>query len=382
MVHYTADNLVRAISQLPRNEHYNYVNPKTKGLISIEDVHLPAGPILIRRWDPSKGGTKSKAKIESISTEMIWRVANAISEGEPLNFDRVLGGSYNTRSVLECLLAATPEFYYCYPGRIMEIAGHSTIEHGHKHLIWLPNEPHRLGALFEKKVQNMAISEIPMQTVVYDNLEIPVSLAKEAKLDIEVVRRHTQIQIALYIIGLQLGYRTWIAQNDKGIMYKDKPLLEQPGIISSLVRDENVISAFPDAEQSARFIDCIWFQNHRFMPAVMEVEHTTGVTSGLTRMKGLQDNIPSLNTRYVIVAPDDDRQKVVDEANRQLFLSLDTRYFSYSAVEELYYICTHRNLHGVNQDFLDCYMEPVVNRSKQIINYGTININDNSKNFS
>jgi type II restriction enzyme len=213
-----------------------------------------------------------------------------------------------------------------------------------------------------------------MQSVVYDQLEIPTSLASGTGLDIEVIRRHTQIQIALYIIGLQLGYRTWIAQNDKGILYKDKPLLEQPGIISSLVRDENVISAFPNAEQSARFIDCIWFQNHRFMPAVMEVEHTTGVTSGLTRMKGLQDNIPSLNTRYVIVAPDDDRQKVVDEANRQQFLSLDTRYFSYSAVEELYYICTHRNLHGVNQDFLDCYMEPVVNHTNNIVNYGTVNI--------
>ncbi len=381
MVRYTAYNLVRAISQLSRNEHYNYVNPRTKGLISIEDVHLPAGPISIRRWDPSKGETKSTAKVESISTEMIWRVANAISEGEPINFDRVLGGSYNTRSVLESLLAATPEFYYCYPGRIMDIDGHSTIEHGHKHLVWLPNEPHQLGALFEKKVQNMAISEIPMQSVIYDQLEIPASLASSTGLDIEVVRRHTQIQIALYIIGLQLGYRTWIAQNDKGILYKDKPLLEQPGIISSLIRDENVISAFPDAEPSARFIDCIWFQNHRYMPAVMEVEHTTGVTSGLTRMKGLQDNIPSFKTRYVIVAPDDDRQKVVDEANRAQFLSLDTRYFSYSAVEELYYICTHRNLHGVTQDFLDCYMEPVVKKTSNLVNYGTVNIIDNSKNF-
>lgn len=373
MVRYTAYNLVRAISQLPRNQHYNYVNPKTKGLISIENVHMPAGPITIRRWDPSKGENRNSAKDISISTEMIWRVANAISEGEPINIDRVLGASYNTRSVLESLLAATPEFYYCYPGRIMDIDRHSTIEQGHKHLVWLPNEPHSIGALFEKKVQNMAISEIPMQTVVYDNLEIPVSLASEAKLDIEVVRRHTQIQIALYIIGAQLGFRTWIAQNDKGILYKDKPLLEQPGIIASL-KDENVISAFPNAEPSARFIDCIWFQNHRYMPAVMEVEHTTGVTSGLTRMKGLQDYIPSFNTRYVIVASDDDRQKVIDEANKPQFLSLDTRYFSYSAVEELYYICTHRNLHGVTQDFLDCYMEPVVAHSNQIVNYGTVNI--------
>lgn len=360
MEHYTAYNLVRAINQLPRNVHYNYVNPRTHGLISIENVHLPAGPILIRRWDPSKGGSKITAKIESISSEMIWRVANAISEGEPINIDRILGASYNTRSVLESLLSFTPEFYYCYPGRIMDIDGKSTIERGHKHLIWLPKEPHRLGAQMEKDVRNMAISEIPFQSVTYDNLVLPDNILNDTDLDIEVVRRHTQIQIALYIIGAQLGYKTWIAQNDKGIIYKDKPLIEQPGIISSLAHEENVISAFPNAEPSARFIDCIWFQNHRYMPAVMEVEHTTGVTSGLTRMKGLQDNIPALQTRYVIVAPDDDRQKVIDEANRPQFLSLDTRYFSYSAVEELYYICTHRNLHGVNQEFLDCYMEKAV----------------------
>lgn len=143
---------------------------------------------------------------------------------------------------------------------------------------------------------------------------------------------------------------------------REKMGLKKPihgySIISSL-NDESIISAFPGAEPAAKFIDCIWFQNHRFMPAVMEVEHTTGVTSGLTRMKGLQDALPALNTRYVIVAPDDDREKVVDEVNRQQFLSLDARYFPYSAVEELFYICTHRGLHGVNQEFLDCYMEKV-----------------------
>lgn len=353
----TAYNIIRAISQLPKNKNFNYINPTTQGLIHIENVILPAGPIQFRRWNPAKGETYTSASVSSISSEMIWRVANAVNVGEPINFDRVLGGSYNTRSVLETLIALTPEFYYCYPGRIKDIDGHSTIEHGHKHLVWLPDEPHPNGVLLEKKMQNMAVSEIPMQSVVYDNLVLPDSMVVGGNMDIEVVRRHTQIQIALYLIGLQLGYRTWIAQNDKGIMYKDKPLLMQPGIIPNL-GNENIISAF-DAEPSARFIDCIWFQNGRHMPAVMEVEHTTGITSGLTRMKGLQDCLPDFLTRYVIVASDDDREKVIHEASKEQFRSLDTRFFSYSSVEELYYICSHRNLHGITQDFLDCYMERV-----------------------
>lgn len=76
-------------------------------------------------------------------------------------------------------------------------------------------------------------------------------------------------------------------------------------------------------------------------------------------MKGLRDTMPEFNTRYVIVAPDDDRDKVIDEVNRPQFLSLDACYFPYSSGEELYYICTHRNLHGITQDFLDCYMEKI-----------------------
>lgn len=84
----------------------------------------------------------------------------------------------------------------------------------------MPDTPHEAGILEELEVPNMAVSEIPLQSVTYDNLILPESMTN-GPLDIDVVRRHTQIQIALYLIGLQLGFRTWIAQNDKGIIYKD-----------------------------------------------------------------------------------------------------------------------------------------------------------------
>ena len=358
----TAYNIVNAINGLPRNRDYNYVNPDNHGKIRIVNVCLPEGPIIIRRWDPTSNRattprTFSQASDISMSSEMIWRFANALSCMEPVNLDRLFAGSYNTRSVLESLMAHTPEFYFCYPGRIMDKGGQTSIETGHKHLIWTPDNPHQNAVLVKKEVQNMAISEIPSKQVIYDDIIVPESLTN-GPLDIEVVRRHTQIQIALYIIGLQLGYRTWIAQNDMGIQYKGQPLICQPNIISSLTDDENVVSRFR-AESEAKLIDCIWFKNGRFMPAVMEVEHTTGVTSGLTRMKGLYDMMPDYRTRYVIVAPDDDRDMVIEKINRPQFKELDARYFAYSSVEELYYICTHRNLHGVNQEFLDCYMEKV-----------------------
>jgi len=353
----TGYNLTTFINQLPKNRTYNYINPKNKGVIRIVDVKLPDGPIFIKRWIPSKGENENSAKTEPISKEMIWRVANAFSENSPINIDRILGASYNTRSVLETLIAHTPEFYYCYPGRIKDIAGNTEVEHGHKHLLWKPSEPHANGVLVEADTE-VAISEIPMASAVYDALYVPDTII-EGGLTIEIARRHTQIQIALYLIGLQLGFRTWIAQNDKGIKYNNVPLVEHDGIVKEL-NAENLVAPYQGAVDAGLFIDCIWFKNGRLMPAVLEVEHTTGVTSGLTRMLNFSQKIPPIKTRYVIVAPDEDREHVVQEANKEIFRELDARYFPYSAVEELFAICQKRHLHGVTEEFLDCYMEKVV----------------------
>ena len=63
MAKVTAYNLVRAINNLPKNVNYNYINPSTKGLIRIENVILPAGPIMIRRWNPNKGESWNSANV-------------------------------------------------------------------------------------------------------------------------------------------------------------------------------------------------------------------------------------------------------------------------------------------------------------------------------
>ena len=156
----SASNLVSFINQLDKNNTYNYINPKTKGLIKIDGVDLPEGPVRIKRWNPSLGQSEAGQKVESISGEMIWRIANAFNPNQPINIDRILGGSYNTRSVFESLLAHTPQFYFCYPGRIENNGEHTKIKHGHKHLIWNPDNPHPNGIL-QKMETDIVISEIP-----------------------------------------------------------------------------------------------------------------------------------------------------------------------------------------------------------------------------
>lgn len=293
-----------------------------------------------------------------MSVAMLWRVANGMEPRIPINFDRLLGASYNTRSALEALLAHTPQFWWCLPGRIELVNSSSTIKRGHKHLIWLPDEPHANG-MSQQHTTELVVSELPSNSVVYEALSD--SVRPVAGMDIEIERRHLQIQVALIMIGQQLGYRTWIARNDRGFKYGDKKVGELDGVIMRL-ENEQLLLAYEKAITAALQIDCIWFRNSHFMPAVIEVEHSTGVTSGLTRMKNLQLQIPHLQTRWVIAAPDEDRDKVFREANKPDFLSLNTRFFPYSAADELFSLVQRRRLnkYAIQDGFLDCFFEPCV----------------------
>lgn len=355
----TPENIVKIINNLPKYQWFDYIGEHSKTKIQVVAARLPEGPIVIKRYDVSKGQTANDAKEANISGNMLWRVANAIRPGVPVNIDRVLGASYNTRSALETLLAHTPEFYWCLPGRIELVDSTSQIKRGHKHLVWVPDMPHRNG-IAEKYDTDVTISEIPTSTAIYEAVSLP-DTPLDNSVDIEVRRRHLQIQIALVIIGRHFGFRTWVARNDQGLTYGDKKVGELEGVIHRL-EDEKLLQSYSDAVHAALLVDCIWFQGDRFMPAVMEVEHSTGVTSGLSRMKNVQDCIPPFPTRWIIVAPDEDRDKVYREANKPQFKSLDTRYMPYSAVDELYSLLQRRNVtpEMLHDKFLDCYLERVL----------------------
>ena len=357
----TAQNIVKAINALPKTEWFEYINPNTRTQVQVGKVSLPEGPIGVLRRNPKTGEVKEL----SISTEMIWRVANAITPKTPINIDRVLGASYNSRSTLEALLALTGEFYWCLPGRIEVVGGREEIQRGHKHLIWMPDTPHPIGVMSQHVMSNeLAISEIPAQAIVYDSLIIEPD---RQTIDLDIQRRHILIQVLLAEIGHFLGFRTWIARNDRGHIYHGKPIAEIAGVVSEL-RDEKVLQAYGDAVGAALLIDCIWFKNGRLMPAVIEVEHSTGVTSGLTRMRKFQDLAPALEgIRWVIAAPDEDREEVFRKSSSIQFQSLNTKFFPYSAIEELYSLCLRRGLssNSINEGFLDCYMEQVPSMAGQ-----------------
>ncbi len=360
----TAKDIVRSINALPKGQRFNYINAKNHNAIEIVDITMPEGPIRIRRHD-TKTGLSSEA---TMSSSMIWRVANAIYPDHPFMVDRILGASFNTRSVLESLMAHTPEFFVTSPGRIEKQGTTEKIKKGHKHLIWFGKngKKHDLGTI-ETLDTGLVISEIPTREVIYDSLDIDVDLIKaqskykgKAKLEEEVeqYRRHAQIQIAITKIGENLGFQTYIASNDQGILHDGKPLAEHSGVIGSL-RDVPLLSPFPEIAKAGKLIDCIWFgTSGKKMPAVIEIEHSTGVTSGLTRMKSYKEVLPDINTRYVIAAPDEIREEVLRKASDLQFSDMNLYFFPYSSVEELYSFCT-RGLIGITDAFIENFMERI-----------------------
>ncbi len=347
---FTAGDICRAISALDRNRLYGYINEKNHGEIKIISVTPPEGPITICRRTIGKPWGKP----EKMSSQMIWRIANALNSGMPINVDRVLGGSYNTRSVLETLLAHTPEIYTCLPGRIENIGGKVSVKRGHKHILFDPVHPHRLGeTAFRDLGENCIISETPTAETIYD--VAPPSTRRDMPPD--VARRHSQIQVALAEIGRALALRTWVAVEDHGIVHDGRNILQYPYIVKRL-ESERTLAAFPEAVGVARHIDCIQFNGG--LPFVFEVEHTTGVTSGLTRMLHFHEQAPHIATSFVVVAPDEDRTLVMARSNHAQFQEINPLFLPYSNVEELYSFVKRRSgrIRGVDKKFLFNFMEP------------------------
>lgn len=352
----TAEEIIEAIDALPKDRTYSYVNQKNHGLIRITSVDLPRGPVRIKRWDPGKGKSESDVREESISYNLILRLANSLYDGEPVNLDRTLGGSYNTRSVLEALLVHTPQFYQCYPGRIQIDGEKIDYKDGQKHIVWVPRSPHSNGYMAAPYTDVEVISEIPPRQASYRGIELRTTHG-EMSIEDECLNRCAQMKIASYYIGKHLDYHTWISQEDHRISYCGRPIESYNKVVKSLASCP-AIKTCNGAEGPGNLIDCMWLTPVG-IPAVMEVEQSGDVRQKLARMLDFSNRNKFPDTRYVIIAPDSARNTIKRESNRDVFSSLETKFFPYSAVEELYDLCQRRNIRGVGAELVDCFMEEI-----------------------
>ena len=109
-----------------------------------------------------------------------------------------------------------------------------------------------------------------------------VKFEKAALRQRETDRTHTEIQGWVRDLGRALGYRVWIASNDRGRQHEGARLSE--GCLEHLPPS---LANGPGAE-SIRLIDVLWLEGDTDrVAAAFEVEHSTTIYSGVVRMLDL-----------------------------------------------------------------------------------------------
>jgi hypothetical protein len=141
---------------------------------------------------------------------------------------------------------------------------------------------------------------------------------------------HTQVQWLLAKIGRQLGYRVWIASNDRSRHWEGESL----SMLS--IRRFPSLGLHPGSERLVSLIDVVWLKGANEVAAAFEVEHTSSIYSGLLRMADLTALSPNLSFPLYIVAPRERLEKVRRELSRPTLQALRLHrrcgYFSSEAL--------------------------------------------------
>jgi type II restriction enzyme len=138
---------------------------------------------------------------------------------------------------------------------------------------------------------------------------------------------HHQMQGWLRDLGLALGFRIWIAANDRQRAYGGGRLAE--GCLEALPAPLDTCAG----GDSIRLIDVLWIDPDDRVAAAFEVEHTTSIYSGIVRLLDLALGGADVSQALFLVAPDDREDDVRAQLSRPAFRSisrLNVRYLRYS----------------------------------------------------
>lgn len=190
-------------------------------------------------------------------------------------------------------------------------------------------------------------AKIGLVTVPDSEAAVPAADSADAESSKEPTA-HTEIQGLLLQLGSEMGFDVWVARNDRNRSWNGVKFAELPRMKADLPLQ------FDDAtNRTIELIDVLWIQGNAIR-AAFEIESTTSIYSGLLRMGDLIAMQPNINIPLYLVAPDERRDKVMEEVNRPTFRRLDPplaevcSYISFSSLKA-----------GVNQaqGFLK-YMKP------------------------
>lgn len=354
-----AADLIQRVEVLRlRNRPVRYINQQNEGLIRIDAITPPEGPVRVMRWNPKKGQTEESATPASISRGMLRRVAAAIEPCVPFSVDRVLGASYNVRSVLESLLAHTADFYICHPGRIEIDGGDARILAGHKHLIHVPSKPHEVGttATFETSA---VVYESPGSFHIYESLLPQTGYRVRSK--VTKLRLDSLIAVNLSVVGSRIGAQVHCRSEYASLAFNGQPLAKLDGYISDL-GTVPLFAGFPEARQIAADVDCLWFWG-KGLVAGLQICSGEQVASKVEVLSRLRRELPPTETRWVVVFPSEQQARIEQQIDELRDAPREIALLDSEILGQLFFLCRNRTLNGVKPDrFIGSFLHDVVRR--------------------
>lgn len=134
-----------------------------------------------------------------------------------------------------------------------------------------------------------------------------------AGISVKEATLHTRTQYRLIELGSEMGFKVWLASNDRGKKWNGKILGNLPNMVDELPTQFDTTT-----NKVIELIDVLWLKTNR-IEAAFEIECTTAVYSGLLRMSDLLALQPNINIKLYIVAPEGRRAKVREEILRPTF---------------------------------------------------------------
>ncbi|MBA7529682.1 hypothetical protein ES705_21880 [subsurface metagenome] len=163
--------------------------------------------------------------------------------------------------------------------------------------------------------------------------ETPVVLPTAAE-----ITNHSEAEAILLKLGLILGYDTYSPDKNK-VAYGQK--LEELISLDSIPQFST-----PTLLDTIKNIDIIWFEDE-FPVCCFEVEHTTGVTTGLLRLY----QTSQLSTKLFVVAPGDVLKKFEKELKKMPFRKIKHRYIFRSYDDVVLFYDLAENYSKSRKDF-------------------------------
>lgn len=159
--------------------------------------------------------------------------------------------------------------------------------------------------------------------------------------------KHEDAQGMLLELGKIYGYETSVPPYDRKKKFLDRTLEE----IATL--EQVPPFTYSDIVRIARTIDVMWFKGdpERWMPKfAFEVEHTTDITKGLTRLNDLYQTV--VQVKPFIVLPEDKIKKFEIEISRGTFSKIKDvcQVKTYNSLIDLYNLAVEH--HSIKSEFL------------------------------